>query len=47
MWVLAGISTFALAAVLVNAAGYPALFGATAIVAAAGSVFVWKIKSVP
>jgi MFS family permease len=37
----------ALAAVLVNAAGYPALFGATAIVAAAGSVFVWKIKSVP
>jgi MFS family permease len=37
----------ALAAVLVDAAGYPALFGATAIVAAAGSVFVWKIKSVP
>ena len=37
----------ALAAVLVSAAGYPALFGATAIVAAAGSVFVWKIKSVP
>jgi MFS family permease len=37
----------AIAAVLVSLGGYPALFGATAIVAAVGSVLVWKIKSVP
>lgn len=38
----AGIS-----APLVSLGGYPTLFAATAIVAIAGSVFVWKIKSVP
>lgn len=37
----------AISAVLVNVGGYPALFAATAVVAAAGSIFVWKIKSVP
>ena len=37
----------AIAAVLVDVSGYPALFGATALVALAGSVLVWKIKSVP
>ena len=37
----------AIAAVLVSVGGYPALFGATAVVAAVGSVLVWKIKSVP
>ena len=37
----------AIAAVLVSVGGYRALFGATAIVAAVGSVLVWKIKSVP
>ena len=37
----------AFAALLVDASGYPALFGATALVALAGSVLVWKIKSVP
>ncbi len=37
----------ALSAVLVSVGGYPTLFAATAIVAAAGSVFVWRIKSVP
>jgi MFS family permease len=36
-----------LAAPLVSLGGYPTLFAATAVVAAAGSVFVWKIKSVP
>jgi MFS family permease len=37
----------AFAALLVNyAGGYPALFAVTAIVGLAGSVFVWKIKSV-
>jgi MFS family permease len=35
-----------IAAPLVSLAGYPALFGATAVVAVAASVFVWKIKSV-
>jgi MFS family permease len=35
-----------LAAPLVSLGGYPTLFAATAIVAVAGSVFVWKIKSV-
>jgi len=38
----------ALAAVLVKfAGGYPALFLGTFVIAVAGSVFVWKIKSVP
>jgi MFS family permease len=37
----------AIAAILVDTSGYPALFGATAIVALIGSVLVWKIKSVP
>ena len=36
-----------LAAPLVSLGGYPTLFAATAVVAMAGSVFVWKIKSVP
>ena len=35
------------AALLVGVSGYPALFGATALVALAGSIGVWKIKSVP
>jgi MFS family permease len=37
----------AISAVLVSLGGYPTLFGATAVVAAVGSVLVWKIKSVP
>jgi len=37
----------AISALLVNLGGYPALFAATAVVAAIGSVLVWKIKSVP
>jgi len=37
----------AIAALLVNLGGYPALFAATAVVAAIGSVLVWKVKSVP
>jgi MFS family permease len=37
----------AISAVLVDLGGYPALFAATAVVAAFGSVLVWKIKSVP
>jgi MFS family permease len=37
----------AIAALLVSLGGYPALFAATAVVAALGSVLVWKIKSVP
>ncbi len=36
-----------IAAPLVSLGGYPTLFGATAVVAAVGSVLVWKIKSVP
>ena len=36
-----------LAALLVSVGGYPTLFAATAAVAACGSIFVWKIKSVP
>ncbi len=36
-----------LAAPLVSLGGYPTLFAATAVVAAAGSILVWKIKSVP
>jgi MFS family permease len=35
-----------IAAPLVSLAGYPALFGATAVVAIAASVGVWRIKSV-
>ena len=35
-----------IAAPLVSLAGYPALFGATAVVALAASIGVWKIKSV-
>jgi MFS family permease len=37
----------ALAGVLVSLGGYPTLFAGTAVVAAAGSALVWKIKSVP
>ncbi len=37
----------ALSAALVSLGGYPTLYAATAIVAAAGSVLVWRIKSVP
>jgi MFS family permease len=36
----------AIAAPLVSLAGYPALFGATAVVAAAAAIGVWRIKSV-
>jgi MFS family permease len=36
----------AIAAPLVSLAGYPALFGATAVVAIAGATGVWRIKSV-
>ena len=36
-----------IAAPLVSLAGYPALFTATAVVAIAAAVGVWKIKSVP
>jgi MFS family permease len=36
----------AIATPIVVVGGYPMLFGATAIVAALGSAFVWKIKSV-
>jgi len=35
-----------IAAPLVSLAGYPALFGATAVVAVAAPIGVWKIKSV-
>ncbi len=37
----------AIAAPITSIFGYPELFGATAIVAALGSVLVWRIKSVP
>jgi len=37
----------ALSAALVSLGGYPTLFAATAVVAAIGSVLVWRIKSVP
>jgi MFS family permease len=37
----------ALSALLVLLGGYPTLYAATALVAAAGSFLVWKIKSVP
>ncbi len=36
-----------LAALLVSLGGYPTLFAATAVVAAGGSIPVWRIKSVP
>jgi MFS family permease len=36
----------AIAAPLVSLAGYPALFGATAVVAVASSIGVWRIKAV-
>ena len=35
-----------IAAPLVSLGGYPALFGATAVVAVAAAIGVWKIKSV-
>jgi hypothetical protein len=35
-----------IAAPLVSLAGYPALFGATAVVAIAASIGVWRIQSV-
>jgi MFS family permease len=35
-----------IAASLVSLAGYPALFGATAVVAVAAAIGVWQIKSV-
>jgi MFS family permease len=37
----------ALAGLLVSVGGYPTLFAGTAIVAALGSILVWRIKSVP
>ncbi len=37
----------AIAAPITSIFGYPELFGATAIVAALGSILVWRIKSVP
>jgi MFS family permease len=37
----------ALSALLVSVGGYPTLYAATAVVAVAGSVLVWRIKSVP
>ncbi len=37
----------ALSAVLVTLGGYPTLYAATAVVAALGSILVWRIKSVP
>jgi MFS family permease len=37
----------AISAALVYFGGYPSLFAATAIVAALGSILVWRIKSVP
>jgi MFS family permease len=36
----------AISAPLVSLAGYPALFGATAVVATAAAIGVWQIKSV-
>ena len=35
-----------LAAALVSLGGYPLLFAATAVAAAGGAAFVWKVKSV-
>jgi MFS family permease len=37
----------AIAAPITSLIGYPALFGATTVVAALGSTLVWRIKSVP
>jgi MFS family permease len=37
----------AISALLVHFSGYPLLFAATAVVAALGSILVWRIKSVP
>jgi MFS family permease len=37
----------AIAAPITSLIGYPALFGATTIVAALGSILVWRIKNVP
>lgn len=37
----------AFSGVLVKLGGYPTMFAGTAVVAAAGSILVWKIKSVP
>jgi MFS family permease len=37
----------AISGLLVSIGGYPTMFAGTAVVAAAGSVLVWKIKSVP
>ncbi len=37
----------AVSALLVSLGGYPALYAATAVVAAAGAALVWKIRSVP
>jgi MFS family permease len=37
----------ALSAVLVSIGSYPTLYAATAVVAVAGSILVWRIKSVP
>jgi hypothetical protein len=36
-----------IAAPLVTLGGYPTLFAGTAVVALAGAVLVWRIKSVP
>ena len=45
-WVCPGAIGSAIAAPLVSLAGYPALFGATAVVAIAAAIGVWRIKSV-
>jgi MFS family permease len=37
----------AISGLLVHIGGYPTMFAGTAVVAAAGSILVWKIKSVP
>jgi MFS family permease len=37
----------ALAGALVSVGSYPTLFAGTAVVAAVGSILVWRIKSVP
>jgi MFS family permease len=45
--VVPGAIGAAISAPLVSLGGYPSLYAGTALVAAAGSVFVWKIRSVP
>ncbi|MEP7023196.1 MAG: MFS transporter [Actinomycetota bacterium] len=45
--VIPGAIGAAISAPLVSLGGYPSLYAGTAIVAVAGSIFVWKIKSVP